>query len=80
MDLHPNLINYYDTQVDKDFVYLAIEQCEGNLENLVDLMKLVKQKAAPESFEPMSLFKTFQRDIDYIITPDYIRAVLMQTL
>lgn len=41
MDLHPNVITYYDKEEDKDFVYLAIEKCEGNLENLVELMKAV---------------------------------------
>jgi len=39
VDLHPNLITYYDHEQDKDFVYLALERCEGNLENLVELMK-----------------------------------------
>jgi hypothetical protein len=41
VDLHPNVITYYDNEEDKDFVYLAIEKCEGNLENFVDLMKAV---------------------------------------
>ena len=41
VDLHPNVITYYDKEEDKDFVYLAIEKCEGNLENLVELMKAV---------------------------------------
>jgi serine/threonine-protein kinase/endoribonuclease IRE1 len=40
VDLHPNLITYYDREECRDFVYLAIEKCEGNLENLVELMKL----------------------------------------
>lgn len=35
VDLHPNLITYFDKEEDNDFVYLAIEKCEGNLENLV---------------------------------------------
>jgi serine/threonine-protein kinase/endoribonuclease IRE1 len=41
VDLHPNLITYYDKEEDKDFVYLAIEKCEGNLEHFVELMKAV---------------------------------------
>lgn len=44
VDLHPNLITYYDKEEDKDFVYLAIEKCEGNLENYVELMKYARQQ------------------------------------
>ena len=43
VDLHPNLITYYDKHEDKDFIYLAIEKCEGNLENLIDMMKRSKE-------------------------------------
>jgi len=43
VDLHPNLITYYEKDEDKDFIYLAIEKCEGNLENLIDLMKRSKE-------------------------------------
>ena len=43
VDLHPNLITYYDKHEDKDFIYLAIEKCEGNLENLIELMKAIRQ-------------------------------------
>ncbi len=42
VDLHPNVITYFDKEEDRDFLYLAIEKCEGNLENLVELMKATK--------------------------------------
>jgi serine/threonine protein kinase len=42
VDLHPNLITYYDKHEDRDFIYLAIEKCDGNLENLIELMKAAK--------------------------------------
>jgi serine/threonine protein kinase len=41
VDLHPNLITYYDHEYDNDFVYLAIEKCDGNLENYIELMKAI---------------------------------------
>jgi len=43
--LHPNLITYYDKEEDRDFICLAIEKCEGNLENLVELMKAILAKS-----------------------------------
>lgn len=77
VDLHPNLINYYDTQVDKDFVFLAIEKCEGNLENLVELIKQVRSKAPLEYIELSTLFKIYQKDLEKLTTPDFIKSVLL---
>jgi hypothetical protein len=54
VDLHPNLITYFDKEEDADFVYLAIEKCEGNLDNLVTLMKLVKKDPATWGNIPLS--------------------------
>lgn len=48
MDLHPNVITYFDDEEDKDFVYLAIEKCEGNLENFVELVKASKKNNLEE--------------------------------
>ena len=38
VDLHPNVMTYFDKEEDENFVYLALEKCEGNLENLIHLM------------------------------------------
>ena len=40
MDLHPNLLTYYHQEKDEHFIYLAVEKCEGDLENLIQLMKV----------------------------------------
>lgn len=44
VDLHPNLITYYHHEQDKDFVFLALEKCEGNLEHFIDLKKMIKKE------------------------------------
>ena len=40
IDVHPNLLTYYHQEKDDVFIYLAFEKCEGDLEHLVNLMKL----------------------------------------
>jgi len=40
VDLHPNLITYFDKEEDDNFVYLVLEKCEGNLDHLVHLLQI----------------------------------------
>jgi serine/threonine-protein kinase/endoribonuclease IRE1 len=35
VDLHPNLLTYFHQESDSNFIYLAIEKCEGDLEQLI---------------------------------------------
>lgn len=72
VDLHPNLITYYDKHEDKDFVYLAIEKCEGNLENLIDLMKIVKQSPSSGEWQNTSLGKLYKKNPKVINSPEFV--------
>lgn len=60
VDLHPNLITYYDKEEDKDFIYLAIEKCEGNLENLIDLMKAIKKAKDQSEWATLPLANVYK--------------------
>lgn len=44
VDLHPNILTYFHQESDKNFIYLAIEKCEGDLEQLIRLMKIYKEQ------------------------------------
>ena len=66
MDLHPNLITYYDKEDDRDFVYLAIEKCEGNLENLIELMKAVKLSPTSKEWHSFTLAATYKLSLIHI--------------
>ena len=44
VDLHPNILTYFHQERDKNFIYLAIEKCEGDLEQLIRLMKIYKEQ------------------------------------
>lgn len=44
VDLHPNILTYFHQERDKNFIYLAIEKCEGDLEQLIRLMKIFKDQ------------------------------------
>lgn len=35
VDLHPNLLTYFHQERDKNFIYLAVEKCEGDLEHFI---------------------------------------------
>jgi len=39
VDLHPNLLTYFHKEADRNFIYLAVEKCEGDLEHLIMLMR-----------------------------------------
>jgi hypothetical protein len=47
--LHPNLITYYDKEEDHDFIYLAVEKCEGSIDDYVKLMG--KAKTNPKNWD-----------------------------
>lgn len=78
--MHPNLITYYDKEEDKDFVYLAVEKCEGNLENYVELMKLVKNIKPVENFKDLPLGSIFGDNPKELLSPKQIRKIMWQTL
>ena len=40
VDHHKNLLTYFHKEQDANFIYLAIEKCEGDLEDLIQLMNL----------------------------------------
>ena len=34
-DTHSNIVRYYDMEEDENFLYLAIEECAGNLDDFI---------------------------------------------
>lgn len=69
MDLHPNVVTYYDKEEDKDFIYLAIEKCEGNLENLVQLMKAVTDSDDKNLWLSLPLGEVFRYSLSDLHDP-----------
>ena len=43
-DSHPNIVRYYDMEEDEDFLYIAIEECAGSLE---DFIRMARNGATP---------------------------------
>ena len=80
VDLHPNLITYYDKEEDRDFVYLAIEKCEGNLENLIDLMKAVKKGPSSNEWHNLPLAQLYRHTPRQLNTPDFMTKLMEQSL
>lgn len=77
VDLHPNLITYYDKHEDRDFIYLAIEKCEGNLENLIELMKEIKTSPPGNTdWHMKTLGSLYQKDPNSLSSPEFISSLL----
>jgi serine/threonine-protein kinase/endoribonuclease IRE1 len=36
-DAHPNIVRYFDMEEDEDFLYIAIEECAGSLDDLIKM-------------------------------------------
>ena len=80
VDLHPNLITYYDHEEDRDFVYLAIEKCEGNLENLVELLKVYRDPIEKSKWTQLILSSIYCDDEDELTQPQTIVNMIQQSL
>ena len=78
VDLHPNLVTYYDHEADKDFVYLALERCEGNLENLVELMKAAEEGS--DQWRAMPLSAVFTEGPAELRSPAAMVGLMQQSL
>lgn len=64
VDLHPNILTYFHQESDKNFIYLAIEKCEGDLEQLIRLMKMYKEQGTifpQDSDSPPTAQQTHQQ-------------------
>ena len=80
VDLHPNLLTYFDKEEDRDFVYLAIEKCEGNLENLVEFMKEVKKAPLSEDWHSLPLGAIYKSTPRYLNSPEFVSQIMQQSL
>jgi serine/threonine protein kinase len=81
VDLHPNLITYYDKHEDRDFIYLAIEKCEGNLENLIELMKEIKSSPPGNTdWHFKILGSLYKKDPNFLNSPEFISNLMHQAL
>ncbi len=77
VDLHPNLITYYDKHEDKDFIYLAIEKCEGNLENLIELIKEINSVPPGNTvWHNKILGSLYKKDPSPLNSPEYISSLM----
>ena len=74
------MITYYDKEEDRDFVYLAIEKCEGNLENLIDLMKAVKSSPTAKDWHSFPLGSIYKHNPSQLNTPEFITQIMSQSL
>ena len=52
-DMHHHVVRYFDTEKDDDFVYLALEECEGNLEDLVTMIFAQESQAKDQAREKL---------------------------
>lgn len=77
--MHPNVITYFDHEEDKDFVYLALEKCEGNLENLVELMKAAKETDI-EEWKVLPLASIYIENPSDLKLPSSVISIMQQTL
>lgn len=81
VDLHPNLITYFDKHEDRDFIYLAIEKCEGNLENLIELMKEIKSAPPGNTdWHNKTLGSLYKKDPSALNSPEFITSLMHQAL
>lgn len=80
MDLHPNLLNYYYREEDRDFIYLAIEKCEGNLEDLINLISQAKSSPNPEEISKLPLGSVYHKSVSEISQPDFLKQIMLQAL
>jgi serine/threonine-protein kinase/endoribonuclease IRE1 len=74
VDLHPNLITYFNKEEDEHFVYLAIEKCEGNLDNLVQLMKVGKKDK--KLWDTLPLSNVFLETPKKLYDPEEVRKIM----
>jgi len=80
VDLHPNVLTYYDKHQDQNFIYLAIEKCEGNLENLIEIMKAIKLNPKDTHWHTFSLGNLYKKDPMQLLQPDYIKSLISMSL
>ena len=87
MDLHPNLLTYFHQEKDDTFIFLAIEKCEGDLEHLVNLMRLFRDNTLNEKSVQMlpyhrnnNLFQVFKDREHLLGAPKFMRGLLKQAL
>jgi len=81
VDLHPNLITYYDKHEDHNFIYLAIEKCEGNLENLIELMKEISNSPPNcTDWQTKTLGQLYKKDPQLLKSPEFIAQMMHQSL
>lgn len=81
VDLHPNLLTYYHQEKDENFIYLAVEKCEGDLENLIQLMKVDPQDWANYPFSQFNnLVNLYKNNPEQLHQPKYMRNLIKQIL
>uniref|UniRef100_A0A7S3CRH9 non-specific serine/threonine protein kinase n=1 Tax=Strombidium rassoulzadegani TaxID=1082188 RepID=A0A7S3CRH9_9SPIT len=88
VDLHPNLLTYFHQESDEVFIYLAVEKCEGDLEHLVNLMRLhfEDKLGQPEVLNSIPYLKNnnligvFNERIQLLQSPRFIRSLMKQML
>lgn len=78
MDLHQNLLTYFHTEQDNNFIFLAVEKCEGDLDSLI---KLMRTRQIDYSFSTsVNLGLLFMKDMDRLDSPKFMRQIIKQIL
>ncbi|QCD91217.1 serine/threonine-protein kinase/endoribonuclease IRE1 [Vigna unguiculata] len=61
-DRHPNIVRWYGVECDHDFVYLALERCTCNLDDLIHLHADISENPAVRT----SQMRTEENDMHYL--------------
>lgn len=80
VDLHPNLLTYFHQESDQNFIYLAIEKCEGDLECFLQLMNLPDDADWEDLNKLQNLANIFKNCRDLLTSQKFMRSIIKQIL
>ncbi|KAM2099461.1 hypothetical protein FF1_026761 [Malus domestica] len=64
-DQHPNIVRYYGLEYDKDFVYISLERCTCNLDDLIQIFPNSSQNPVAGVYEVrLKSLKNIMSDVD----------------
>lgn len=59
-DFHPNIVRWYGVEYDHDFVYLALERCACNLDDLITFYSDLSENSVLSKDQAFDIFKKAQ--------------------
>ncbi|KAJ1403837.1 WD40/YVTN repeat-like-containing domain superfamily [Sesbania bispinosa] len=61
-DFHPNIVRWYGVEYDQDFVYLALERCACNLDDLIHVYADISENPMFSEKQAFKFFKKVQME------------------